>query len=74
MTRTMKKKLSRRKKLAIILVAMSIGLVIGFIYSVILRIQQNNEMIAEGCRADQYDILGLPSRWQCPVNLPITAV
>ena len=69
-----KKKMTKRKAAAIIAVVITVLIVIAAFYSIIWRIQQNNDMIAEGCRVDQYDILGLPSRWQCPVNLHITAV
>ena len=63
-----------KKKTAIILIALTVLIVITALYSIIWRIQYSNQMISEGCRVDQYDILGLPSRWQCPVNLQVINV
>ena len=69
------KKISGKRKLAIALIAvLTILLVIGFVYSVIYRLQYSNMMMEQGCRIHAYDWLGLPSSWDCPVNLQITAV
>ena len=64
----------KRKVALIAAVAITIIIVILALYSVIWRIHHSNEMLTEGCLIAWYDVLGLPSSWQCPVNLHITAV
>lgn len=68
------KKLSGKKKLAIILAAFALLLIAGFTYSVIWRLQYSNQMIESGCRVHAYDWLGLPISWDCPVNLQVINV
>ena len=58
-----------KKKTAIILLAFTALIISTAIYSVIWRIQYSNNMRSEGCRIASYDVFGLPSSWQCLINL-----